>query len=226
LFFNTLYDSKRFREQKNTGAKSFPTELLLFSWLFVPFIIAYIKSIVSFPVLVNYVLIISLPAAYLLFSRAITQLFVRPLYQVIITAMMVMYAIHWLISDGYYSTPRKEQWREAVYFMAENDKYYKDSLIIGYAWRPQYFNYYLEKKGSVKRVKIIAGEENDISETANIINRKNPHYVWYIYGQKFPDKKYLDFMKKRLSLIKEKKFINTGVFLFKNNGSVNSGGVQ
>lgn len=216
LFFHTLYNSKKFKGQKNVGVKPFPAEWLLFSWLFIPFLIAYFKSIISFPVLVNYVLIISLPAAYLLFSRAITQLLNRPMYQAIITVMLVMYSLHWLVSDGYYSTPRKEQWREAVYFMADNDKYYKNSLIIGYAWVPRYFDYYLKKKGSVKSVHIMAGEEKDIPIITGIINTENPGYVWYIYGQRSPDKKFINFMKKRLSLIEEKKFIDTGVFLFKN----------
>ena len=226
LFIHALYNSIRFSGQKKIEVKGFPAGLFLFSWLTIPFVIIYFKSIVSFPILVNRNLIILLPAAYLLLSRAMTQLFTRPRHQVIITAMMVVFSIHWLILGGYYSIPSKEQWREAVYFMAENDKNYKNALIIGYAWNPQYFNYYLEKEGSVRRVTLMAGEEKDIPEIANIINKTSPPYVWYIYGQRIPDKSYINFMKKRFSLIEEKEFLGTGVLLFKNIGPVKKGVVR
>lgn len=221
LIFHTVKNYNRSNVQKNAKSSFFPTEILLFSWLLVPFLISYLKSIVSYPVLVNKVLIISLPAAYLLFSRAITQLFVRPRYQIIITVIILVYSIHWLISDKYYSTPTKEQWREAAYFIADNDKQYKNSLIIGYSWKLQYFDYYLERRGSDNRAKIMAGYDTDIPKIADAINKENPEYVWYIYGQRKPDPGFIDFMKKRLLLIKEKKFIETGVYLFRNPGPVN-----
>jgi hypothetical protein len=130
--------------------------------------------------------------------------------------MIIIYGIYWLISDGYYVNPTKEQFREAAYVIADNDKYYKNSLIIEYAWNIQFFNYYLKQKGSVKRIHIMAGDEKDIPPIASIINKEKPEYVWYIFGHRDPDNKFLDFMKTRLSLIKEKRFIDTGVLLFKN----------
>jgi len=223
LFFLILFKLFIHKKIKNIENKSFPIESLLFLWLIVPFTVLYIKSVVSYPVLIYRGLIISLPAAYLLLSRAITQLFKRPIYQAIITVMIIAYGLYWLISDGYYVKPTKEQFREAAYTIADNDKYYKNSLIIGYAWNLQYFNYYLMQKGSVKRVNIMAGDEKDIPQTASIINKVKPEYVWYIFGHRDPDDKYLDFMKKRLSLIKKIRFIDTGVILFKNIDQLNRG---
>jgi len=215
-FIQTMRHSRTISRANSDGALPFSTEKFLILWLIVPFAVMYIKSVLSYPVLINRGLIISLPAAYLLFSRAVTTLLARPKLQVIFTVMIIGYSIYWLLSQHYYSLPCKQEWRQSVNYLAVNDKNYNNSLMIGYSWNLDYFNYYFKKLNSSIRIKIMAGDENDIFKISNLIGSQKPKYIWYINGNRTPDKIFMNFLYQRLSLIKKKKFIGLDILLFKN----------
>jgi mannosyltransferase len=103
--------------------------MLLALWLVVPFAGVYAISVLWSPFLLNRALIISLPAAYLLAARAITQLPLRPKVQVgLVTVAAVLLLSHLLFSKDYYTEPHKEQFREAMRFVIENDR--PNSFIV------------------------------------------------------------------------------------------------
>ena len=217
LFLRSVYNILKFKEYKNIRITFLSPGLLLVLWLIVPFVGVYIKSILSVPVLTHRNLIISLPAAYLLLSRSITQLPLRSRNKAIITFVIAgLFLFHLNFRMDYYSKPHKAQFREAVDFVVEHDHLYKDSLIIGYAWNREYFNYYFERKGSAKRVNVIGGEEKDISNVAKVISTENPQYIWFIRAHRTPDVEFIDFLNKSLTFIDYKKFIRADVRLFKN----------
>src|SRR5919112_1302505 len=103
--------------------------ILLALWLIVPFAGVYVISLLWSPFLVDRALIISLPAAYLLAARAITQLPLRPNVQI---GLMIVAAgsliLHLLFSMDYYTKAHKEQIREAMQFVVENDR--PNSFIV------------------------------------------------------------------------------------------------
>jgi len=104
--------------------------LLLALWLIVPFVGVYVISLLWSPFLLNRSLIISLPAAYLLAARAIAQLPLRPNVQIgVVTVAAVLLLSHLLFSMDYYTKPHKDQFREAMRFVVENDR--PNSFIVG-----------------------------------------------------------------------------------------------
>lgn len=217
LFVRSLYNILKFKEYKNIRTALLSPGLLLVLWLIIPFVGVYIKSILSAPVLTPRNLIISLPAAYLLLSRSITQLPLRSRNKAIIAFVIVgLFLFHVIFRMDYYSEAHKEQFREAVGFIVEHDHLYKGSLIIGYAWSREYLNYYFERKGSDRRVYAMAGQEKDISNVAEVISTESPQYIWYIRAHRSPGVEFIDFLNRNLIFIDQKKFIGADVWLFEN----------
>lgn len=217
LVLRSLYSILKTKEYRNMRIMLLSPGLLLVLWLIIPFVGVYIKSVLSAPILTYRNLIISLPAAYLLLSRSITQLPLCSRNQAIIAFIIVgLLLSHLIFSMDYYSKPHKEQFREAVDFIVKNDYLYEGSLIIGYAWSQDYFNYYFERKGSTRRINVRGGQEKDILNVAKLIRTENPQYIWYICAHRVPDAEFIDFLNKNLALIDYKKFIRANVWLFEN----------
>ena len=177
----------------------------------------HIKSVVSTPCLLKRHLIISLPAAYLLTARSITQLPFRSRSKAIVTFLIVGLFLYQLVFRmDYYTKPHKEQFREAVGFVVENHDAYQNSLIIGYAWHRDYFNYYFQRKGSDLRVNVMGGLANDIPKVAELIAGQEPEYVWFISAHRVPDERFMHFLSEKLQLVREKDFLGANVRLFQN----------
>lgn len=195
--------------------------LLLLLWLIVPFSGAYVTSTISTPVLVPKNLIISLPAAYLLLSHSISCLPCGTKGQSIVTVGIVGLLLFDLVfSMDYYSAPHKDQFREAVDYIVERDHLYVDSLIIGWGSDPNYFNYYFERSGSIRRIDATAGNERDIRNIGRVIASKRPRYIWYIVRTQHPlDPEFIDYLSQNFTLIGEKRFAGLAVWLFGNEGT-------
>lgn len=214
LFFHSLHRIVKTKEYKDMRMMLLSPDLLLVLWLVVPFAGMYIKSIISTPILYPRYLIISLPAAYFLLARSITQLPIHSRNQTIltcaITALLLFHTV--FIRNLYSESPHNtQQLREAVGYIVERNHLYKDSIITGNTFL---INYYFQKKGSDRRVEL--GDSK--SDAAVVISEKNPQYVWYICGHwNCPDKEYLNFLYKNLKLVEHRKFFGSGVWLFERN---------
>lgn len=182
-------------------------DFLVIMWLIVPFTGVFIKSLFSRPVLIWRALIISLPAAYLLFARAITLLPFRPKKKIIITSLIISIFIFDLVFGmKYYSIPIKDQWRQGINYIVEESDFSGKPLIIGYAHSRKYFDYYFMRFKSEKRIDHIFGKKKDIQKLYNVIRFENPEYIWYIYAFIKPDPEFIDYLLENLTIIKHKKF--------------------
>ena len=89
-------------------------------------------------------LLISLPAAYLLFARGIVLLplnrVVKGLFWSALFAGSSLYQM--LYIQAYYKLPNKEQFREAVYQIVEYEQQFKDSVVLGQVRYSEYLEYY------------------------------------------------------------------------------------
>lgn len=222
LFCHSVYKVLKYRGEYR-GIKSWilsPSSLLVL-WLVIPFAGAYIKSISSAPVLTFRNLIISLPAAYLLLARSITQLPIRSRNQAVITSSIIgLFLFNLLFHREYYSKPHKEQFREAVNYIVDHDSRYRNSFIVGHAHNKNYFDYYFKKSGSSRRVDLKAGKEKDIRSVAKAVKKRKPKYIWYISAHLNPDEKFIDFLNERFISIKHKNFVKANVRLYKNNKKI------
>lgn len=191
--------------------------VLLPLWLVVPFIGAFIKSVTSTPALVFRYLIISLPPAYLLLSRAITQLPLRARTQMAVALIVIgLFLGDLILVKRYYSQPHKQQWREAVAYIVERDALYENSLIMGcgVTLKQGYGDYYFSKMNSPRRVDLHACRQKQVRKTMRLIDSKNPSYLWFIQSHGKPEPEFLDFLTQNFGLLEHKTFIGAEVWLF------------
>jgi uncharacterized membrane protein len=190
---------------------------LLALWLIVPLSIAFIVSVTLRPLLTFRNLIISLPAAYLLLARVIATLPVRRIFQSAAAVLLVVFSlIDLFFVMQYYTRPHKEQFREAVEIVIQNDHRYANSLIVGFSFNRNYFDYYFERGDSRRRIDMIAGRKTDISEVENRILRDTPRFVWFLRAKRVPDEEFIGYLKDNLRLVGHHKLVGADVWLFRN----------
>jgi 4-amino-4-deoxy-L-arabinose transferase-like glycosyltransferase len=178
-----------------------PTALII-AWLVVPFALTYARSLTATPILNNRNLLICLPPAFLLLSRAITLVIRQPRTQVFATAGIAIALIFGpFVKGGYYQHPRKTQFREAAAAVAENPTPVESTQVIAYAWSKPLFDYYLERLGSPLRVGLLAGVESDIERTRQFIDQHQPQQLWFLAGHRKPERAYIQFLDSEFEFI-------------------------
>lgn len=178
------------------------TTTLLIAWLVLPFAIAYTRSKLSLPMITDRNLIISLPAALLLFSRALTRTVVDVRLQVVTVVTIVCILLYGLlVSGGYYRYPRKEQFREAVAVVVEREQEFPNARIIAHAWSKPIFDYYLERLGATARVDLRAGTAEDVVRLESFLAAENPDYVWFLLAHRPPEPAFMEALDRELELV-------------------------
>jgi len=178
-----------------------PTALLL-AWLVIPFAIAFARSKLSLPMITNRNLIISLPAAFLLFARAITTIVRDSRLQAVTTGAIVAIMLHGLFVTGrYYTQPRKEQFREAARVVAEREHEFPNATVVAHAWSAGKFDYYLERLGADARVDLMAGTTEDLERLRAHLASRRPTYVWFLLGHLQPDSVFMQTLDRDLDLV-------------------------
>jgi uncharacterized membrane protein len=176
--------------------------VLVAAWLVIPYAMAFVRSITAAPILNNRNMLICLPAAFLLLSRAITVVIPQVRPQALVTAGIAVILIYGpFVKGGYYEHPRKEQFREAAAAVVANPTPIESTHIIAYAWSKLSFDYYLERAGSPLRVELIAGVEDDIERTRQFLQEKRPEQLWFLVGHRQPDRGYIQFLDRELEFV-------------------------
>jgi mannosyltransferase len=193
--------------------------LVLGCWLVVPFAGAYVKSLVSAPVLTPRNLIVSLPAAYLLVARSITRLPVAAVAQGLLSfALVVGFMLQLVFGMAYYSEPQKEQFREAVQYLVEEEYLYEDSVIVVWgAYRGQ-FDYYFEKSGSNRRIDLAAGRRDDMVPVIQYTTSEDARYMFYVlvHGRALVEPRFAEFLNRNFTLLDHRHFVGLSVWLLEN----------
>jgi putative flippase GtrA len=200
------------------------SDVWLAFWLVVPFTIVFAKSAVSSPIFTNRNMIIALPAAYLLAARGTLLLPVWRWGRGILAVALVTASLYDLVATRYYVAPQKEQFREAVQYVAEQNARAGSSLVIGYAWEPDYFNYYFERSDSPLRVHVNAGAASDTAAFMDAVERSRSPYVWYITGHKQADDAFVAFLMDHFTVVEYQRFNRTRVWLLRDDQMLVAGG--
>lgn len=162
-------------------------DALLVAWLVVPIAILYLRSRFGAPVFGDRYLITVAPAAYLFTARAVTQLpFPRMSTPVVATLLPALLVGHLLFVKQYFTRPRKEQFRDAAAYLVRHDVPGARAVIVACAWNGEYFDYYLERLGSPRRVDRVVETGGDRAAVAQLVERRAPHDVWLLAGHKQP----------------------------------------
>jgi mannosyltransferase len=195
------------------------TDILLLLWFLLPITMMYVKSVLLTPTFVYRYVIVSIPAAYLLLSRAITSVWQRPRYQMAFTGVLVsLMVVDLFFFMQYYDRP-KEEFREIVKYIAEQDEYHEDTIVVGlvYTIAPEsadYIDYYLERYNLDLRVDLPGGRTDDILKVAQKVCARQPRYIWFISGHDQPDADFLRYLNTHFDLIEHRQQHKADAWLF------------
>lgn len=215
--------------QRQAGRLASSPDALLLVWLVVPVAILYLRSRIAAPVFGDRYLIIVAPAAYLLVARAVTQLpFRRVTTPVVAAVLPSLLVVHLLFVKDYFTRPDKEQFRAAAAYLVRHDLPEAKAVILACAWNREYFDYYLGRLGSTRRVDRLAETAHDRTMIAQLIEARAPDDVWLLAGHKIPAPDLVASLADDLRLVGEAHFHGADVWHFvprgPSNGSPGSDG--
>ncbi len=211
------YSKRHKKDDDNEVDKPFlDPDLLLFLWLVVPFLGAFLKSIFGNSILAGRYFIISMPAAYLLLARAAC---VAPLRQrnlfLAVTFLLTVFLVDLLFLRTYYSRPFRDQFREATKYVVEIRALPRGSLVFGLANSASCFDYYFRRLGSPLKVRPLAGGVRDLALVRSAVCDEKPDYLCFLWGNTHPEQGFVDFLRDRLTLVEHKEFRGAAVLLFR-----------
>ena len=115
------------------------TGLIILSWLFIPFLVALIISLVKFPIIEPRYLISIIPATILLFSSGIYHT-LTSFYRNITIALFTLLSLGLLFFyRDYYREVYKTQFREVIHNMESKSRADKTLIVSDLAWYVDYF---------------------------------------------------------------------------------------
>jgi mannosyltransferase len=123
---------------KKTGPGEKNNAMVLLLWLFVPLLLEYVYSVMRQPMLgpKRYVIALS-PAYYFLLGgglRRIPRQRVRRVASLVIVALFVAGAV------GYYSSPKRENWRDSIAYLDE--RFEPGEVVFGNVSTETMYHYY------------------------------------------------------------------------------------
>jgi 4-amino-4-deoxy-L-arabinose transferase-like glycosyltransferase len=178
------------------------TTVLLAAWWVAPFAVAFVRSKLALPMMTDRNLLVSLPAAFLLLSRALTFTLPHRRLQAVTVGAMVALLLHGLFVTGaYYTRPRKEQFREAAALVAKLERELPNARVVAHGWSPRYFDYYLVRTGAAARVDLAAGLESDVPRLRRFLAEERPDYVWMLAGHRLPERAFMQELDGSLELV-------------------------
>jgi hypothetical protein len=146
LLFRGFYTSSGARGRLFSRETLLSPSFVLGLWLVVPFAGLFLVSLIREPVLIFRIMVIALPAAYLLIARAIVLLPLRPVVQnglALVGAGLLLAQLLFVLD--YYTEPHKDQAREVTRFLAHNKS--PHALIVYSGALGGNLIYYFERYG-------------------------------------------------------------------------------
>lgn len=202
------------RRHRN-GANATPADALLLAWLVVPIAILSARSLLVGGGGSGRHVAIVLPAAYLLAARVVTQLpFRRWATPLVATALPVLLVLHLVVVQKYFTRPGTEQFREAAAYLVRHDAPGARVLVLACAWNRVYFDYYLERLGSTRRVDRVVETAEQRAMIAQLIGQRSPNTVWLLAGHKQPAPELLAWLGDELRLVAEAHYRAADVWQF------------
>jgi len=185
--------------------------LLLAAWAVGPFVFAYLASQTSAGVLANENLLVSLPAVYLLVARAVTRAFsggAAGVFQGTVAAGLAAVSLAYLLfSMDYYTTPTKEQVREAAaYVLAHRD----EGTLILRCDAGNRLDYYLDAADSVQ-----ACTAKDVPKVESKAKNEDYTELIHLISRPEPDQQMISMLQRNLQPVHYERFDGAAVVTYK-----------
>lgn len=187
---------------------------LLVAWLVVSFAVAKFVSESYAPILTVRNLIIALPAAYLLLSRAIVRAFMGDPARIAVTVGVATLALaHLFVFTGYYTEPRKQQVREAVRFVAENGG---PDTLVAHCGVGREANYYYKKQDTDRSASdhVPACKADDLQDIGERIGRGDYRRLIFVRAHLKPETELLESLDREFELVRQDKLVGAGARLY------------
>jgi uncharacterized membrane protein len=164
---------------RREGAKngSFPAAffIIVTLWIGLTYLIPYLQSVLSVPVLHERYTIITLPALFVVFALGFQHVKSPRTQQILLGIAVLSTSLNFLFFNRYYTKISKSQFREAAMTVM---KYNRDGAKV-YSDQDWFYNFYFENYGSPIRVTTSYGA--DLSHL--LMNDKK---VWVLKGMQLP----------------------------------------
>ncbi len=190
-----------------------PPGLLLVAWALGPFAVA---SVASQSMLTNENLLVSLPAVYLLLARSLTRTFsgrAAAVFQGTVAVGLAAVGLAYLLfSMDYYTTPTKEQFREAaLYVVGHQDK---DTLIVRCDTADR-LDYYLRTTDTGERDDVQACKSSDFPKVENRVNEGDYKEVFHFVSHEDPDQQMVSKFQRSFQPVRYERFDGAAVVVYK-----------
>ena len=203
------------RRRKGRGV---PPGLLLAVWALGPFVVAFVASQ---SMLTNENLLVSLPAIYLLLARSVTRTFsgrAAAVFQG--TAAVGLGAVglaYLLLSMDYYTTPTKEQVREAALYVVGHED--ENTLVIRCDTGNR-LDYYLKTRQTGARDDVQACQARDFQKVESRVKEGDYKKVFHLISHTDPDQQMISMFQRSFQPVRYERFDGAAVVVYKVRPSV------
>jgi mannosyltransferase len=208
------------RPRKKGGG--IPPGLLLLVWALGPFAVAYVASQSTALSPTKESLLVSLPAVYLLLSRSLTRTFSgrgAAIFQGIAAAGLAAAGLAYLLfSMDYYTTPTKDQLREAaLYVVGHQDR----GTLVVRCDAGDGLDYYLKTGNDVE-----ACRAGDFPKIESRVRGGDYHEVYHVISDTEPDPQMVSMLQRNYRPVHYERFDGAAVVVYKVGPSVPAGPPQ
>ena len=216
LLFIRGWDDLRPRRK----GRGIPPGLLLAAWVLVPFVVAYATSP---SMLTDENLLISLPAVFLLLARSVTRTFsgkAAAVFQGTVAVGLAAAGLAYLLfSMDYYTTPTKEQVREAALYVVGHEG--KHTLVVRCDTGNR-LDYYLKTRETGERNDVQACEARDFPKIESRVKEGDYREVFHFFSLTDPDPKMVSMLQRSFQPVHYERFDGASVVVYKVGPSVPS----
>src|ERR671921_863895 len=190
-----------------------PPGLLLAAWAVGPFVVALVATQ---SMLINENLLVSLPAVYLLLARSVTRTFsgrAAAVFQGIVAVGLAAVGLAYLLlSMEYYTTPTKEQVREAaLYVVGHRDE---DTLVVR-CDKGDRLDYYLKTRATGERDNVQACQAGAFQKVESRVKEGDYKEVFHLISHTDPDQRMVSEFQRSFQPVRYERFDGAAVVVYK-----------
>lgn len=192
-----------------------PPGLLLAAWAVAPFLVAFVVAQISSGELIERNLLISLPAVYLLVPRSVTRAFsgrAAGVFQGTVAVGLAAACLAYLLfSMDYYTTPTKEQVREAASYVVGHED--QATLVIR-CDADNRLDYYLETEKTGGADDVEACTVKDFPGVEKRVERGDYREVFHFVSFTEPDQQMISMLQRTFQPVRYERFDGASVVVY------------
>jgi uncharacterized membrane protein len=198
------------RRRKGPGV---PPGFLLAVWALGPFVVGYVMLQ---PMLTNENLLVALPAVYLLLARSVTRTFsgrAAAVFQGIVAVGLAAVGLAYLLlSMDYYTTPTKEQVREAALYVVGHED---ENTLVVRCDRGDRLDYYLKTRETGERDDVQACQTGDFQKVESRVKEGDYKEVFHLISHTDPDQQMISKFQGSFQPVRYERFDGAAVVVYK-----------